>query len=40
MQAMTDAMKAAGMEPVGSTIETIADLVLAEPDRSLAFIYT
>ena len=32
--------KAAGMEPVGSTVETIVDLVLAEPDRSLAFIYT
>ena len=40
MQAMTGAAKAAGMEPVGSTVETIVDLVLAEPDRSLAFVYT
>ncbi len=40
MQAMTDAAKAAGMEPVGSTIETVVDLVLAEPDRSLEFVYT
>ena len=40
MQAMTDAARAAGMEPVGSTIDTIADLVLAEPDRSLEFVYT
>ena len=40
MQAMTDAAQAAGMEPVGSTMETIADLVLAEPDRSLEFVYT
>ena len=40
MQAMTDAAGAAGMEPVGSTIETITDLVLAEPDRSLEFVYT
>ena len=40
LQAMTDAAKAAGMEQVGSTIEIISDLVLAEPDRSLEFIYT
>ena len=40
MQAMTDAAGAAGMTPVGSTIETITDLVLAEPDRSLEFVYT
>ena len=40
MQAMTDAARAAGMEPVGSTIDTIADMVLAEPDRSLEFVYT
>ena len=30
----------AGMTPVGATIEAIVDVVLAEPDRSLAFIHT
>ena len=40
MQAMRDAAGASRMEPVGSTIETVADLVLAEPDRSLEFVYT
>ena len=40
MQAMTDAAKAASMEPLGSTIETICDLVLAEPDGTLDFVYT
>jgi len=40
MQAMADAAAAAGMEPVGSTIETVCDLVLAEPDRSLGFVHT
>ena len=40
MRAMLGAAQAAGMEPVGSTIETVADLVLAEPDRSLEFVFT
>ena len=40
MRAMTDAARAVGMEPAGSTMETVADLVLAEPDRSLEFVYT
>ena len=40
MRAMTDAATAAGLQPVGSTMGTIADLVLAEPDRSQEFVYT
>ena len=40
MQAMRDAAGASRMEPAGGTIETVADLVLAEPDRSLEFVHT
>ncbi len=40
MQAMVDAAGAAGMKPVGTTLETIVDLVLTEPDRSFDFIHT
>lgn len=40
LQAIRDAAEAADVEPVGATMDTIADLVLDEPDHTLEFVYT
>ena len=39
LRAMTSAAHACGMTPAGTTLETIVELVLAEPDRSLDFVH-
>ena len=40
LRAIQEAAAKAALEPIGATIETITDMVLAEPDRTLEFVYT